>query len=463
MSFDCSPSPGVTDDGVLVPEGLEEAGIETMIVAGCDMQGRLVGRRLTPATFRRSLDQGVTMTSCVLAWDYAQDLGLEVPYAGLHNGYPDILLRPDPGTLRRAGWLPSTAICLGDFIEVDGGEPVVVAPRTILRRQLERAAATGLEVVIASELETFVYRAGYDDARRADYRALEPITLSRADFTVQGADAMEPFFREVRAALARSGIPIEYCQPETGLGQWEVNLGHREALQMADLHLLFKQALKAVAGRHGLSATFMARPSADEIIGSSGHMHVSLHGSNGPLFFDPDGPEGISSLMQGAIGGVLTHAPDMMLWYAPNVNSYKRTSREDFAGSGGTWGIDNRTTSCRVVGTDPSSKRFEYRVPGADVNPYLATSALVASALDGIEHALDPGPPIAGNAYDQADPAPLPRDLAAAAAAFRASEFAGRSFGEAVVAHYATVAEWEARQYALAVTDWELRRYFEWV
>jgi glutamine synthetase len=447
------------EGGLLAPETLAEEGIETVVLAAQEAHGRLIGRRVGADAFTAAPEAGVTLPSCVLAWDFAQDMSIEVPYAGMHTGYGDVKLRPDLTTLRRAGWLESTAICLCDFVEVADGSPVPIGPRNILRSQLEWAASLGFEPVVASELEFFLYRTGYDEARASGYGGLEPTLLSASDFSVRAADTFDHFFRRLRAALVESGIAVEFLQPETGLGQWEVNFGHAGALRMADDHTIFKHAVKVIAHQAGLSATFMARPAASQI-GSSGHLHVSLRGPDGPVFFDPSSEDGISGSMREAIGGVLRYAPELMLFYAPNVNSYKRTASEEFAGCGGTWGIDNRTASCRAVGNGAQAARFEFRLPGADANPYLAIAALVCSVLQGIETGADPGPPVVGNAYAQAS-SDLPPNPLAAAAALRAGDFARARFGDEVLEHYARLAEWEASKYALAVTDWELERYFE--
>ena len=446
-------------EAALAPEALEREGIETVVLAAQEAHGRLIGRRVSAGEFAALQEGGVTLPSCVLAWDFAQNMDIEVAYAGMHTGYRDVVLKPDPTTLRRAGWLDATAICLCDFVEVEDHAPVPIGPRNILRAQLAWAAELGIEPVLASELEFYLFRPGYEDARRAGYANLEPTLLAASDFSVRGADTYDPFFRRLREVLVGSGIAVEFLQPETGLGQWEVNFGHAGALRMADDHAIFKHAVKLVAQENGLSATFMARPSATDM-GSSGHMHVSLRGPDGPLFHDPEAEHGIGAKMRAAIGGVLRHAPELMLFYAPNVNSYKRTASGDFAGCGGSWGVDNRTTSCRAVGSRPAATRFEFRVPGADVNPYLAIAALVASALQGVVDEVDPGPAVVGNAYDQVG-SELPSNLAEAAAALRAGEFAAARFGADAVDHYARLAEWEAAKYALAVTDWETERYFE--
>jgi glutamine synthetase len=451
---------GSPAEGLVLNAGkLREEGIETVVLASQEAHGRLVGRRVPAGEFAGLVEAGPTLPSCVLAWDFAQNMEIDVAYAGLHTGYHDVVLRPDTTTLRRAGWLDATAICLCDFQEVSDGSSVPIGPRNLLRTQLEWATELGIKPVVASELEFYLFRPGYDDARRADYRNLEPTLLAASDFSVRAADAFDSFFRSLRQALSSSGIGVEFLQPETGLGQWEVNFGHADALRMADDHAIFKHAVKVIARENGMSATFMARPSAGDM-GSSGHLHISLLGPDGPLFHDPQDQHGIHPRMRAAIGGVLQYAPDLMLFYAPNVNSYKRTTSGDFAGCGGSWGIDNRTTSCRAVGSRPEATRFEFRVPGADANPYLAIAALVASAIQGVLEDADPGPAVVGNAYDQVGSA-LPANLGEAVRAMQGSEFAASRFGAEAVDHYARLAEWEDAKFSLAVTDWETERYFE--
>lgn len=453
---------GSSQAGVLRPEELAEAGIETVILATPDLQGRPYGKRLSTQAFLDRLEAGIQASTCALAWDYGQGLGVEVPYTGLHTGYHDITLRPDLASLRSAGWLERTAICLADAVEEESGEPVAISPRMIQRRQEERLRARGFEAVVGTELEFFLFRPGPTEARRAGFRGLEPTTLTHSDYAIQQGDALEPLFSELRACLHSSGIPLEMSQGEWGLGQWEMNLNHGPALCAADLHLYFKLAVKAVAARHGCTATFMARPSATDLIGSSGHIHVSLLGGDGEAaFFDPEAEDRLSATARQAVAGVLELAPGLMPFYAPNVNSYKRSASEDFAGCGNTWGYDNRTVSCRVLGHSPASVRLEYRVPGADVNPYLAIAALLASIESGIGGELSPPPPVPGNAYEDEDRPRLPTTLGEASAAFQASAAVRDAFGSDVVEHYAIFADGEWRNFMSAVTDWELETYFE--
>lgn len=444
----------------LTLDDLDTGGYDTVIVCAPDMAGRLVGKRLTPRKFAEFRERGIAMSSCTFGWGISQDIGLEVPYTGWHTGWRDFLLIADMATLRPAAWLEGTAIVLADIVEEHDRSPVEITPRQILRRQVAALAADGLAADVGTELEFHMYRDGYDDLRRRGYRDRTPTTIVHADYTVQQVNAWEPFFRTLRTALDASGLDVEMSQGEWGLGQWEINLTYADALDMCDRHTIFKLAVKDVASRHGLSVTFMPKPNAGEV-GSSCHVHLSLRDDHGGHpFFDHDAPDHLSATMRHAIGGVLAHAPALMAWYAPTINAYRRTNSSDFAGHGATWAFDNRTVSCRVLGSSASSMRLEWRVPGADVNPYLAVAGVIASIRDGIANHTDPGEPSTGDAYQQ-ETQRFPEHLGVAAEAFLASEFVGAAFGATVAEQYGLTARHEWQQFLDAVTDWELDRYFE--
>jgi glutamine synthetase len=441
---------------------LTDAGMRTVIVTSADVTGRLVGKRFPVDVFRRLMHEGVPLSSCVLGWDVDQWPGPSQSYTGHHTGWHDVRLVPDLATLRPAAWLDATAICIADFVEMGRDELVEVAPRTVLRRQVERFEVGGLTPQVASELEFSLYRGTYDDARTNGYESLVPTTLARADYTVQAGDQHEAFFSRARDALVDSNLGPWTSQVEWGLGQWEINLEYRQALEMADRHIVFKLAMRDLAAANGMAATFMAKPFPDTT-GSSCHLHLSLVDGGGahPL---GDGSRGetLAPPLRAAIGGVLEHAPDLMLWYAPTINSYRRIAGGEFSGNGLSWGFDSRMVSCRVLVEEPSSTRLEWRVPGADVNPYLAIAGLLASARDGISSGTDPGDPVVGDAW-QREVAPLPSHLGDAVTAFRGSEWARETFGEEVVAHYTEAGRWEWERFLAAdvVTEWERRRYFE--
>jgi glutamine synthetase len=443
-------------------DDLGSGGYRTVVVMSADVTGRLVGKRFAPDVFVRLLGEGVALSSCVLGWDIDQWPGPAQAYTGHHTGWHDVRLVPDLATLRPAAWLDRTAICVADFVEMGRDERVPVAPRTILRRQVERLAESGLTAQVASELEFALYRGTYDEGRLRGYEAIRPVTLARADYTVQAGDQHEWFFAAVRDALEGSDLGPWTSQVEWGLGQWEINLRYREALEMADRHALFKLAIRDMAAAAGMAATFMAKPFGDTT-GSSCHLHLSLVDDGGRnVFADPDRDHGISETMEHAIGGLLDHAPDVMLWYAPTVNSYRRTTSGEFSGNGLSWGYDSRMVSCRVLAESPASTRLEWRVPGADVNPYLAIAALLASAGDGIGAGTHPGDPLVGQDYTRPVPR-LPSTLGDAVEAFRDSVFTAKAFDDDVVAHYAEAGRWEWERFLepAAVTEWERRRYFE--
>ncbi len=337
-----------------------------------------------------------------------------------------------------------------------------MAPRTILRRQVERFEADGLTPQVASELEFALYRGTYDEARTDGYETLVPTTLARADYTVQAGDQHEAFFAEVRRALVESDLGPWTSQVEWGLGQWEINLEYRRALEMADRHILFKLAMHDLADAHGLAATFMAKPFPDTT-GSSCHLHLSLvDGDEAHPFGDGSSGDTLAAPLSAAVGGVLARAHELMLWYAPTVNAYRRIAGGEFSGNGLSWGFDSRMVSCRVLVEEPASTRLEWRVPGADVNPYLAIAGLLASARAGMEDGSDPGEPLVGADWEREVP-PLPAHLGEATAAFRDSAWARETFGDPVVDHYAEAGRWEWGRFLAAdvVTEWERRRYFE--
>jgi glutamine synthetase len=452
----------VADQVTLEAADLEREGFTTVVVTSADVSGRPVGKRVPTGVFRRLEEEGIALSSCVLGWDVDQWPGPVQAYTGHHTGWHDVRLVPDLATLRPAAWLDRTAIVVADFVELGSHEQVAVAPRTVLRRQVERFEEMGLRPQVATELEFAMYRGTYDDARRAGFEHLEPTTLARADYTIQAGDRFEPFFSVVRGALERSGLQPWTSQVEWGLGQWEVNLEFADALEMADRHLLFKLALRALAEREGMAVTFMAKPFGDTT-GSSCHVHLSLVDGDGRNVFHDGGDErGISASLRHALGGLLARAPDCMLLYAPTVNSYRRTRSGEFSGNGISWGFDSRMVSCRVLPEGADGTRLEWRVPGADVDPYLAVAAVLASARDGLGTRSDPGPPLEGWDFDE-DVPPLPATLGEAVDAFGGSAFVAEAFGADVAAHYAEAGRWEWSRFLApeAVTGWERRRYFE--
>jgi glutamine synthetase len=451
---------------VLTIEDLLEQGYDTVIVAAPDMHGRLIGKRTSPRKLEDFQHRGVALSSCTFGWDLPQDIGLEVPYAGWHTGWRDFLLIPDMRTLVKAAWLERTAIVIADIVEEHDHSPVEISPRRILQRQVDALSTDGLTAAVGTELEFHLYRDSYDDLRGRGYRDRTPTTIIHSDYTVQQVNTWEPFFQRLRTALEDTGLDVEMSQGEWGLGQWEINLTYGDAVDMCDRHTIFKLAVKDVAAQSGLSATFMPKPNAGEV-GSSCHIHVSMKGDETGSddrrypFWSARSKTHVSPRMLHAIGGILDHASEFMAIYAPTINSYRRTNSSEFAGSGATWGFDNRTVSCRVLGTTATSMRAEWRVPGADVNPYLAVAALIASMRDGMAKKSDPGAPREGDAYQQEVAVRFPTHLGLAADLLASSRFVSKVLGADVVEQYALTAQWEWRRFQEAVTDWELDRYYE--
>ena len=335
------------------------------------------------------------------------------------------------------------------------------SPRTILKTQLERAAEGGWKALAGTELEFIAFEDTYEAAHSADYRDLTPVNQYNVDYSILGTSRVEPLLRDIRNKMYAAGMDVEGAKGECNFGQHEIGFLYNEALVTADHHAVYKTAAKEIAAQHGKSLTFMAK--FDEREGNSCHIHLSLRGTDGSLvFWDPeanDGKGGRSALYDQFVAGLLATMADFTLLYAPNVNSYKRFADGSFAPTAIAWGLDNRTCAVRLVGSGPSA-RLENRVPGGDVNPYLALAAMLAGGLHGIENELEPVEEQVGNAYTS-DKEQVPTTLRAARDAFASSEVARSVFGDAVVDHYVNMADVELQAFDAAVTNWELRRGFE--
>lgn len=460
----------VTRDGLLAL--IASGDVETVVLAAPDRHGRLFGKRVHAPFFAEDPDQGMMTCSVNVAWDLGQDFVGHLDYTGWHTGYHDMCGRPDMATARVLPWAEKTALILCDLVEEDGAD-IPVAPRTMLRRQLDRAAAAGFTCVTASELELHVFRESYDEARAKAYRELTPVPGYCNDYLILAQTQVEPLLADVRRTLTDAGVPVECSKGEYGWGQTEVNLRYAPALDSADRHVLYKEGVKELAQRHGLSVTFMALPfagttaAAQPPSGSSCHIHVSLWDEAGEvnLFAAPHDASSAAGGQQTALsrhflGGLMHCLPELMPLLAPNVNSYKRLRGEDFAPCSNAWGYDNRSVAFRLVG-EGAAARIENRVPGADVNPYLAYTAMIGAGLYGIEHGLEPGPFAADNAREMPGVERLPRSLADALARFRDSKPAAEILTEDVVRYCVTFIEHELEQYESAVTDWERAALFE--
>jgi glutamine synthetase len=386
-------------------------------------------------------------------------------FANWETGYGDLKCVPDPESLRLASWLDRSAIVLCDARDEERDELIEVAPRTILRRQLERLAERGLVAQMGSELEFFLFRDDYQGARAKGYRDLQTSQHYIEDYHVLSGSFAEPVVGEIRRRVDASGIPVEFSKGEWGPGQHEINLRYAPALEMADRHVIYKLAAKEIAAAAGCAVTFMAK--WDEgLAGSSLHIHTSLWSEDGTPQFPgerellPGSPARASDAFRCFLGGMLAHARELTWFLAPNVNSYKRYRPGTFAPTGLAWSYDNRTAGFRVVGHGPSL-RIECRIPGADANPYLAYAALLAAGLDGLERGLEPGPAFEGDAYVARDLPRIPGCLRDAIAELERSEFAREAFGDAVVDHLLHFARTEQDAFDTRVSDVERARYFE--
>jgi len=432
--------------------GVDAGEIDTVLVALADMQGRLQGKRFTAPHFLDAVVQhGAEACNYLLAVDVDMDTVSGYEMSSWNRGYGDFHLMPDLSTLRRVPWQEGTAMCLADIDWVEGGE-VVASPRQILRRQLGRLAERGWKAYAGTELEFLVFKDSYEDAWRKGFRDLDPGNLYNVDYSLLGTARVEPLIRRIRNGMLGAELKVENSKGECNFGQHEINFLYDEALATADGHVIYKNGAKEIAAQEGMSITFIAK--YDEKEGNSCHIHISLRGDDGtPIFTEQ--PEIFDRFLAGQLAGMR----ELTLLYAPHVNSYKRFAPGSFAPTAIAWGNDNRTCSLRVVGHG-ASKRVESRLPGADVNPYLALSALIASGLHGIEKELELEPAYVGNAYESDKPR-VPGTLRDARDAFAASDKAREAFGADVVGHYLNNARVELAAFDAAVTDWELYRGFE--
>ncbi len=430
-------------------------GVDTVAVAVPDHVGRLIGKRVSRAMWESIAESGMAMPDFHLATGLENEPVEGLEATGAQTGFRNGVLRPDLATLRRLPWNDGTAMVICDAYRPDG-TAAEVAPRWMLRRQIERLDSLGLQSSMASELEFYLFRTSYAVGHRSGFRRLRPAYHRHGDNDLLVDGHIEQLLGEIRRFLPQAGVPVELSQGEGGIGQYEVTLRHAAPLEMADRHVVYKHGVKQLAGQHALAATFMAKVRDDQP-GSSCHVHISLRAADGPVFADESGE--LTAFGRSFLAGLLAYAPELCLVHAPFVNSYRRLQPESWAPANLTWGFDNRTTLIRVCGTG-AERRLEFRLPGADANPYLTFAAVIAAGLEGVERGLDPPPASDGNAY-RASATVLPRDLSEAVALFAGSEFAARAFGPDVHTHLLRLAEHERDLGRRLVTDVELMRGFE--
>ncbi len=460
---------GGAQPGRLDLEGLRsevEAGrIDTVVTALPDLYGRLVGKRIHARFFLDEVaEHGMHVCDYLLACDMEMDPTPGYSFTNWESGYGDLHAVPDLASLRVAAWLDRTALVLCDGFEAERDVPVQVAPRTILRRQVERARDLGFVAKAGSELELYLFRESYAQAREKRWHGLKTAGSYVEDYHVLSSSYAEPVLGAIRRAVDASAIPVEFSKGEWGPGQHEINLRYAPALEMADRHVIYKTAAKEIAAAAGWAVSFMAKWN-EQLAGSSLHVHLSLWNAEDEALFPgaerlAGAPVEASPLFRGFLGGLLAHVRELAWFFAPNPNSYKRYREGTFAPTRIAWSWDNRTAGLRVVGRGPSL-RVECRIPGADANPYLVYAALLAAGLDGIERGLDPGPAFCGDAYRAGELPRLPRTLDVALAELEKSELARRAFGDAVVEHLLHFARSEQRALEATVSDVERARYFE--
>jgi glutamine synthetase len=423
--------------------------IQRVKLGAFDTDCTLRGKYVSLDKFWSAAESETGFCDVIFGWDIGDVLYDNAKVTGWHTGYPDATARIDLKTFRAIPWEPGTAFFLLDFVNV-----AAISPRQVLQRVIEKAGE--YKAFFSAEFEFFCFRETPQSMREKNYRSLTPLSPGSFGYSVLRASENHELALQLFDQLTAFNVPIEGFHTETGPGVYEAAIAVDEALAAADKAALFKTAVKEIAFRHGVTPTFMAKYNAD-LPGSSGHLHQSLWQSERNLF--ADGAGGMSQVMRQYMGGLVSSLPELAAIFCPTINSYKRTVPGAWAPVNATWGIDNRTTAIRAIPGGAKSTRIELRLTGADINPYLAMAASLAAGLDGIAHEA-PLPAATVNAYTGDAPA-LPHSLSEATAQFRQSKLARRWLGDDFVDHYAGTRDWESRQFAKAVTDWELARYFE--
>jgi glutamine synthetase len=431
---------------------VKDGAVDTVLLAIADMEGRLQGKRLTAEHFLEEVaSHSAEGCNYLLAVDVDMDTVSGYEMSGWHRGYGDFVMQPDLDTLRPVPWHPGTVFLMADLQWEDGSD-VVASPRQILRRQLERLAERGWSAAAGTELEFILFNDTYEEAWHKAYRDLEPANLYNVDYSMVGTARVEPLIRRIRNSMQGAGMRVENSKGECNFGQHEINFRYDDALVTADNHALYKTGAKEIAAQEGYAITFIAK--LDEREGNSCHIHCSLQNEGGGSVFADD-----ETTFHRFVAGQLACLRELTLFFAPQVNSYKRFVEGSFAPTAVAWGHDNRTCSMRVVGHG-QGLRVENRLPGADVNPYLALAAMIAAGLHGIDNELPLEAPFEGNAYE-ADKERVPHTMYAARDLFAESQVARDAFGQEVVDHYLNRAKVELDAFEAAVTDWEKFRGFE--
>ncbi len=438
-------------------DAVSHGSVDTVVLAITDLQGRLQGKRLDAEYFLADvLEHGTDGCNYLFAVDVEMNTVSGYAISSWDRGYGDFVMVPDLATMRLIPWQPGTVLLLADATWLDHS-PVSESPRQVLKKQLERLADRGWTGYVGTELEFILFADTYEQAWDKRYHGLTPANQYNIDYSVLGTSRVEPVLRAIRLGMRDAGMQVESAKGECNLGQQEIAFKYTDALTTCDNHVIYKTGAKEIAAQQGSALTFMAKFNERE--GNSCHVHLSLRDSDGTPVFAGDRPGGVSPLFEHFLAGQLAAMRELSYFFAPNINSYKRFQPGSFAPTAVAWGFDNRTCSLRVVGHD-ESLRFENRLPGGDVNPYLAVAAMIAAGLHGVDNELELEPAFEGNAYES-DAPHVPTTLREAADLLESSTIARDALGENVVAHYTNTARVELAAFDAAVTDWELIRGFE--
>ncbi|MCP4492199.1 MAG: glutamine synthetase [Gammaproteobacteria bacterium] len=436
--------------------------IDTVLACLVDMQGRLMGKRFHAQFFIDNAWEETHSCNYLLATDMEMETVDGYKSTSWQAGYGDYVMKPDLSTLRRIPWLEGTALVLCDVLDHHTHEDVAHSPRAILKKQVARLSAMGLQAFMASELEFFLFADSFERAQEKAYRNLKTASAYNEDYHIFQTTKEEDVMRAIRNGLQGAGIPVENSKGEACSGQEEINVQYADALTMADRHAIIKNGCKEIAWSKGRALTFMAKWSYNNA-GNSSHVHQSLWSADGeqPLFQDPEGKYGMSALMRHYMAGLLSHASEITYFLAPYINSYKRFAEGTFAPTKAIWSRDNRTAGYRLCGESSKAVRIECRVGGGDINPHLAFAALLAAGLDGIEKKLELEDEFSGNAYEAQSVREIPKTLRHATVALDESNMLRAAFGDDVIDHYVHAARYEQFEYDRRVTDWEVARGFE--
>ncbi len=453
-------------NGMLTLDELREqvaaGAIDTVLACQVDMQGRLMGKRFQAEFFCDSAWEETHSCNYLQSTDIEMDTVPGYKATSWEAGYGDYTMKPDLATLRRIPWLEGTALVLCDVQDHHTHADVPHSPRAVLKKQVARLEAMGMQAFMASELEFFLFNDSYAEAHEKGYRGLKPISPYNEDYHIFQTTKEEEVMRTIRNGLHGAGIPVENSKGEADAGQEEVNVQYADALTMADRHSIMKNGIKEIAWAKGRSVTFMAKWDYD-FAGNSCHVHQSLAKADGSAstFYDVDADHGMSELMRHYLAGLLAHASEITYFLAPYINSYKRFMEGTFAPTKAIWSLDNRTAGYRLCGGGTKAVRVECRVGGADLNPYLAYAALLAAGLDGIENKLELEPAFTGDAYSGRRLREIPKTLRDATTLLNKSKMLRTAFGDDVIDHYVHAARWEQAELDRRVTDWEIARGFE--